>query len=127
MGLQTSQEDVSSQLSQQLADHPTLKVAIRQPLLDYGTTVGLKTLKQHVEKIIVPDVSKEIEVPVIGKIKIEVTSLECVDFQEPRDLTEIQIDNEYFHATAQEVSATFAFHWHWETEALPISGGGGAF
>lgn len=87
----------------------------------------MKTLKQHVEKIVVPDVSKEIDVPVIGKIKIEVTSLKCVDFQEPRDLTEIQIDNEYFHAKAQEVSATFAFHWHWETEALPISGGGGAF
>lgn len=121
--MQTTQGDVT----QKLADHPSLKVAIRQPLLDYGTTVGLKTLKQHVEKIVVPDVTKEIDIPVIGKIKIEVTSLKCVDFQEPRELTEIQIDDDSFHAKAQEVSATFVFHWHWETKSLPISGGGGVF
>jgi hypothetical protein len=87
--------------------------------------VGLKTLKQHAEMIVVPDVSKEIEIPVIGKIKVKITGLHCVHFQEPRNLTKIEITSKSFYAKAQEVSATFEFHWHWETESLPISGSGG--
>lgn len=88
--------------------------------------MGLKTLSSNIEKIVVPDVSTEIDIPVIGKIKVEVTAVKCVDFQEPRELTDVEIDDESFRATAQQVSATFVFHWHWKVESLPISGSGGA-
>lgn len=98
-------------LRQQRADHPSLQVAIRQPLIDYGTTVGLETLKQHVEQIVVPNVSKDVDIPVLGKVTVQVTDLKCVDFKEPRELTHIIIDDDSFHAKAKQVSAAFHFHW----------------
>jgi hypothetical protein len=106
---------------------PSLKVAIRQPLLDYGTSVGLHALKQHVEDIAVPMVKQRIDIPVIGKILLKVDSIRCVHIEEPGQLTHIAIVDNAFHATAQNVSATFSYHWKWEADALPLHGSGSEF
>lgn len=55
-------------------DLPGIEVAARQALLDYSTQQGLAILRDRVTQLVIPDVSKTFNVPVVGDFKLQVGS-----------------------------------------------------
>ena len=101
-----------------------LYVALRQPLLDYSTSIGLRILTARIHEIDFPRIVRTVTVPLVGTATITIDKMRCTKFELSEKDAQLAFAGDAFALAAKDASASFDFEWAWR--AVGLSGGGGA-
>jgi hypothetical protein len=83
----------------------SLQIAARQKLFDYAVEEALDILDIIAKQIQIPEYKTTIDIPIIGGIDVEVSSVNITNLQLPRDLAKVAIESGYYHLKAANLTA----------------------
>lgn len=103
---------------------PGIELAARQYLFNYATQQGLEILKSKVKDLVIPDVAKSFNLPLVGEFTLQLSNIHVDQFNVSSQEARLTIMDERFELWVTQVEAQITFNWHWEKLGMQGTGKG---